>query len=717
MKKTLTIIIIILLISINIISREWIIRQVLPDVGYYKPGKNYGPSILNIGNYYPKLVIYSPSPSVGYMTVVFRFTGDSFEFETNIDTLMISGYGDFDNDGLIELLGHSVAYDSSIAVKEQLDTNQIYDIRTWDSDGANNEGAVCLSSTNLLKTDGIDRIYGADPPNCDSGWYYMSSDGDNSYYFDYVLIEDREIQTMDIGYIDDDNLVDVIAGTGRGQTWWEATNANNDSFQMIGDGFPGGVGTGFTIITYDIDNDGHNEYIKGGLTYLMSPCSWGLSIVEHISDTTFNLMLRDTMNKDYGPLENFYNGSDVDFGDVDGDGEQELVWCAGCRLRVYDICGDDSLTVIWEMDNDTFSGSHVTVYDFNENGIDEIIWSGASDADLPLTFGLTTRHAYIIEKSPLSKLEYSDPICMSNIPVSIIETDSFYLYSIDELYVIIDSMKLIRENELTLIHPTYPCSINAGDSIPISINIYSDSTGYITDTIIVYSNDWYGSIDTIELQSGAGVQIEIDSAVASDNRDGIDGIDNDDYVKLYFNYPIEQIDTSIINLDSVLNLNNGHTWYDGIGNIKQINYVNNNNEMVIFLSTDTSIPAIVVGDIIYPDSVSIMDERNYSYLKRPIIITGSFDPSGINEPQTSKSKLQSDLAVNYKLSTMNLFYSIPNNQQTSLIIYDITGRELTNKIHNKQGTYKLNLSTYPKGVYFINLKTENNTISRKIIIF
>ena len=66
---------------------------------------------------------------------------------------------------------------------------------------------------------------------------------------------------------------------------------------------------------------------------------------------------------------------------------------------------------------------------------------------------------------------------------------------------------------------------------------------------------------------------------------------------------------------------------------------------------------------------------------------------------------------------MNLFYSIPENQQTELTIYDITGREVTNKTHNKQGTYKLNLSTYPKGIYFINLKTETNTISRKIIIF
>ena len=186
---------------------------------------------------------------------------------------------------------------------------------------------------------------------------------------------------------------------------------------------------------------------------------------------------------------------------------------------------------------------------------------------------------------------------------------------------------------------------------------------------------------------------------------------------MYFNYPIEPVDTSTIDLDIALTLNNGHTWYDGTGNIKYISHINNNNEMVIFLSTDTSLPTIAVGDTIYPDSISIKDERNYSYLRKPIIITGTFDPSGISQPPAVSYQPSAELTIDYEISTMNLFYSIPENQQTELTIYDITGREVTNKTHNKQGTYKLNLSTYPKGIYFINLKTETNTISRKIIIF
>ena len=95
--------------------------------------------------------------------------------------------------------------------------------------------------------------------------------------------------------------------------------------------------------------------------------------------------MRNYLIKDYGPETNVYSGSDYDIGDVDGDGEDEIVVCAGCILRIYKVMGNDSFVKIWEMDNDTFSGSHVRVHDFDEDGFAEIIWGGASDPDLPLT--------------------------------------------------------------------------------------------------------------------------------------------------------------------------------------------------------------------------------------------------------------------------------------------------------------------------------------------
>ena len=707
MKRCKTLTLILLILPIIIISREYIIRQVLPDVGYYEISKQQnGPKIIDLGNHYPKLLIPNPDHGDAYNTNAYSFTGDSFVFDTYIDSLRITGVGDFDNDGLPELLGFSTAYDKKMAVMEQSDTNQIYTIRIWESDSLN-YGCVHLGSTDLIKTDGIDRIFGSDPKNSDSGWYYMSSNGDNSYYFDYVLIEDREIATMDIGYLDNDSLVDVIAGTGRGETWWEATNANQDNFVMINDHMDGGVGTHYSGFIGDMDKDGLNEFIIGGLVYLTSPAWWEFNIVEWKSDTACREILQDTITKDYGFKENNYNASDYDIGDIDGDGDDEIIVCAGCILRVYEVMGNDSFVQVWEMDNDTFSGSHVRVHDFNENGIDEIIWSGASDPNLPLTPFPVVSQTYIIENAPISKLDYNNPYILSNVDTGVLYRDSFCLRAIDELPVIIDSLILVNGGEITLNSISYPCSIPAYDSLFFDVDILINDTGYFTDTLIVYSNDWYGDIDTVILYAGAAVELRIDSAVASDNRNTQTGIDGDDYIALYFNYPIFPPDTSVIDLDNILPLSNGHTWYDGTGNIKQINYTQNNTIMTIWLSTNTSIPTVLVGDSIYPDSTSIPDSRYYSYLQEPIALTGTFGPIGIDNKQKTNNET---IVITSTFSTISI-----DNQSNTIQTYqitDISGRMIDNIIVS-HGIKRYTPSQ--SGIYFI-LSPKDQTIHKAIII-
>ncbi len=65
-----------------------------------------------------------------------------------------------------------------------------------------------------------------------------------------------------------------------------------------------------------------------------------------------------------------------------------------------------------------------------------------------------------------------------------------------------------------------------------------------------------------------------------------------------------------------------------------------------------------------------------------------------------------------QIDNYQLEVNLPNNVVVKIGIYDITGREIINKIHTKQGTYKLNLSKYPKGIYFINLKTTKYNIKK-----
>ncbi len=707
-----------------VFSREFVFLTEL-EHGTVKYRRDFGPQKHDFNmNGRDELIMWSPMASTfaGESFLYFYEYINDYSFElikTNYyaSHIWMAGIGDFDNDGLYEILG-GIADSSYIYLMEQSDSFDLPDNITWHSDTIYNTNKF-LMSTNKLKPDSLDRIAGLGIPGISTtvygmGFYYYECNGDNSYY---MKTYEESLWTggaLDIGDIDNNGKAEMIFRLidGGSVVRYEVYDSTADSFTLIDTTYAYNISN--LLILEDTDGDGKKELLTQKLNYCGGGFpSYGFDLYEDDNgDGTLDSIWATDFN--VGTNSDTDTGGDIDYGDIDGDGNNEIVICGGRHFEVWKSTSNNTYEKIFEWTNPTFTTtqSHIRCFDFNKNGIDEIIYSGSG------TY-VGDENTFIFECRPISKLDYNNPTDLGNKIISTLITDSVYLYSIDELPVIIDSMKLIKDNELTLIEPTYPCSIHAGDSIVVNINIYSDSTGYITDTIIVYSNDWYGNIDTIELQAGVEVQIEIDSAVANDNRNIAAGIDYDDYVKLYFNYPIIPVDTSIIDLDVVLTLNNGHSWYDGTGNIKYISHVNNNNEMVIFLSTDTALPTIAVGDTIYPDSISIKDERNYSYLKKPIMITGSFDPTGIDEPTIDHKLLTIDpvLTIDYQLSTIDLQYSIPNNQQTELTIYDITGREITSKTQNKQGIYKINLSTYPKGIYFINLKSDDNTISRKIIIF
>ncbi len=115
----------------------------------------------------------------------------------------------------------------------------------------------------------------------------------------------------------------------------------------------------------------------------------------------------------------------------------------------------------------------------------------------------------------------------------------------------------------------------------------------------------------------------IDSAVAFDGTNHQPGIDNDDYIILYFSEPTNKpvIDSS--NIDNVLSLSSGHTWLDGAGNIGTCIWNANGDQLQINLTTNTSLPTIAVGDTITPDSSTITDV-NGNPCSSPVILGGTF---------------------------------------------------------------------------------------------
>jgi hypothetical protein len=65
--------------------------------------------------------------------------------------------------------------------------------------------------------------------------------------------------------------------------------------------------------------------------------------------------------------------------DVDGDGVDEIVWCIGCDVYVYEYVGNNQFEQVWTWHNpggDDVSDADVNVHDVNSDGYNEIIVSG-----------------------------------------------------------------------------------------------------------------------------------------------------------------------------------------------------------------------------------------------------------------------------------------------------------------------------------------------------
>lgn len=67
--------------------------------------------------------------------------------------------------------------------------------------------------------------------------------------------------------------------------------------------------------------------------------------------------------------------------------------------------------------------------------------------------------------------------------------------------------------------------------------------------------------------------------------------------------------------------------------------------------------------------------------------------------------------------SVNVSVSLPSEDDISIIVYDVLGKLLLNsRDRSKGGIYTMNLSGFDAGVYFIEIKAGNNTVTRKIIL-
>ncbi|MGE3062747.1 MAG: T9SS type A sorting domain-containing protein [bacterium] len=611
--------IIFLLLINSMIFADYELKQ-LHD--FYDIGNNGRLDILlDVGKYYPYVSILTNRTNNPYFEIILEYKNNMYNIKDSIDSAGYTiGHIDIDNNLKNEIIsilntGDYLGEDRFFTLSEQSDTISLDFTPNYISMDFL-EGLIWLYPTGLIKNKPT--IVGAPPMDSDTGWFYMEYDstGDSlkfgQVYNAYYDGEYRSmVSSMCICRFDDDSLTDVIMGTSRGQEWWEATDAENDSFAQIDSFECPRVGTTATFFAGDLDRDGRNEFIIYGGVALMLPCEWAMGILEYNGTDTVQLIYEDTLKKDYGAYPNVLKGSDADTGDIDGDGYNELIYAAGCFLKVYKTFGDNDFRVMWEIDNDTFSGSNVSVYDFNGNGRAEIIWSGASYEDLPLTYGMDVQKTYIFEY------------------------DSNYSYNV------------------------------------------------------------------------------IDSARGLAGRFPEAGVTRDDYVQIFFNWDTDMPEINSGNIDSILRLSNGHTWLDGNGDITQAVWIGG-KKLTIQFSDSLKNPTIDIGDTIYVDTMAIWGTRVKKPFKNPVVLTGSFGPTGIQENREPCALSLGTCTCT--VPTIKSQYIIWNTTMTStLIVYDISGRELIREESKTNGEHKTDIRALKNGIYFIKLSTENQSIIEKMV--
>ncbi|MCB2181050.1 MAG: hypothetical protein KQH63_03365 [Desulfobulbaceae bacterium] len=143
------------------------------------------------------------------------------------------------------------------------------------------------------------------------------------------------------------------------------------------------------------------------------------------------------------------------------------------------------------------------------------------------------------------------------------------------------------------------------------------------DEVVIYNRTLTSSEVQDRYSGGTG---GLTSLTANDNSSGGTGIQAGDQVVIQFNTATNAPAIDADNIDTVLALNNGHSWLDGSGSIDNAVWsstTDTDDTLTITLSDTTSEPTIVEGDTVTLDGTTIENSGGFAIIDSSTI-GGSF---------------------------------------------------------------------------------------------
>jgi hypothetical protein len=286
-----------------------------------------------------------------------------------VDSVLIWDVGDFDNDGLSDLVTHGDASGGApipiIAVYESSDSFSYPAQEVWrDTVGSALVTPVSAYDIDQDSLPEIVKVLG------DYIHLHIYETIGNNLYDKIAEITTASTynssSTLACGDFDSDNQNEFVWGYSAGEySIWECTG-NNSYQEIILQQLPtANIKDCFSVP--DADGDGKLEFVVKG--YVIPGAGIHVFIFEATGDNTYDIIKTFTL-----PGGDYYGGySDV--GDVDGDSIPEIALEGRQNVHIIKAAGNDSFYV-WETLPGNNNGSSVRVYDIDGNGLSEVIISG-----------------------------------------------------------------------------------------------------------------------------------------------------------------------------------------------------------------------------------------------------------------------------------------------------------------------------------------------------
>jgi hypothetical protein len=311
-------------------------------------------------------LVFSQAPPPFWANVWEHWGSDSYQPANTLGECVPATEGDPDQDGLSDVL---CQWGPRTFLLESLSPTTFPSQTVWEEPLGGFPGIRGYFAD--TDQDGQEEMWIV--PNDSSIIEVWENRGDNTYLEVAILTyPTMNPETLAFGDFDGDGRTDVVVGTPEGYVFvWETTG--DDSWELVWSyEFPLNWTASIVAAAKDLDGDGKPEFLVG--TLLLVTLEHLVTVFETTADNT------------YGPVwqaggSGSFSRTRVALGDVDGDRMQEFAVASPGTIELYEAFGNSDFRLIGEVPRAPLAGHAIALADMNGNGVDELIFNGATDAD------------------------------------------------------------------------------------------------------------------------------------------------------------------------------------------------------------------------------------------------------------------------------------------------------------------------------------------------